>query len=344
MTAAAGRVLLTGGAGYIGSHCCVELLRAGYRVTILDNFSNAQREVVERIGLAAESAPPVVVEGDIRDEELLSSLFSDGSFDAVMHFAARKSVAESTRDPIGYWDVNVVGTLRLLNAMAEAGCKRLVFSSSATVYSPKAGASGAIREDAPLDPVNPYGDTKLACEKLIAAHEAANANFAASILRYFNPAGAHPSALIGEEPADPPDNLVPYIAQVAVGQHPVLQVFGNDYATPDGTGVRDYVHVCDVARGHVAALNLLERDETGHVINLGSGRGHSVLEMRDAYERVSGRRIPFEIGARRPGDLASCLCDTTRARQLLGFETQHDADSICRSSWAWTRQRREVMS
>lgn len=330
MRTTTGHILLAGTAGYVGSHCCVELLRAGCRVTILDNFTNARRNVIDRIGQAAETAPPDLIEGDIRDEDLLSGLFKRTSFDAVMHFAARKSMAASVRVPAGYWDVNMVGTLRLLQAMTRARCGRLVFFSSATVYS----AQAAVHEDASLNPVNPYGDTKLACERLIAAHEAPGSGFAASILRYFNPAGAHSSALIGEEAAEPPDNLIPYIAQVAEGCRPALQVYGDDYLTQDGTGVRDYVHVCDLAHGDIVALEALERHGTGHVVNLGTGRGYSVLEMRAAYSRASGREIPYEIKPRRHGDLASCFCDTTRARELLNFEARYGADEICASSWA----------
>lgn len=333
-------ILLTGGAGYVGSHCCVELLQAGWHVTILDNFSNARRDVIERIGQAANTTPPDLVEGDVRDKSLLLSVFERTPFHAVMHFAARKSVAASVGDPAGYWDVNVVGTLRLVQAMAEAGCGRLIFSSSATVYSAQAAALGVLREDAPLKPVTPYGDTKLACEQLIMAHEASHPDFTASILRYFNPAGAHPSALIGEEAAEPPDNLIPYIAQVASGRRQSLQVFGDDYSTPDGTGVRDYVHVCDLAYGHLVALEALERHRTGHIVNLGTGRGYSVLEMQAAYSRASGREIPYEIKPRRHGDLASCLCDTTRARELLNFEARYGAEEICASSWAWMLQRK----
>lgn len=334
-------ILLTGGAGYVGSHCCVELLQAGWHVTILDDFSNASRDVIQRIGEAAGTTPPYLIEGDIRDKSLLLDLFERIPFSAVMHFAARKSVAESIGDPAGYWDVNVVGTLRLLQAMAQAGCERLVFSSSATVYAPQASMQGALlRENAPLEPITPYGDTKLACERLIAAHETAHPSFTSSILRYFNPAGAHPSALIGEEAADLPNNLIPYIAQVASGHQRALKVFGDDYSTPDGTGIRDYVHVCDLARGHLAALEALERCRTGHIVNLGTGRGYSVLEMRAAYSQASGQEIPYEIRPRRRGDLASCLCDTTRARELLNFEAKYGAEEICASSWAWMQQKK----
>lgn len=344
MKAVIGHILLTGGAGYVGSHCCVELLQAGWRVTILDNFANARRDVIDRIGQAAGTASPDLIEGDIRDEALLSNLFKRNSFDAVMHFAALKSVAASVRDPASYWDVNVLGTLRLLQAMAQTGGGRLVFSSSATVYAAQAAAQGAVSENALLNPTTPYGDTKLACERLITAFEAAHSGFKASILRYFNPAGAHSSALIGEEAAEPPDNLIPYIAQVANGQRPALQVYGDDYPTHDGTGVRDYIHICDLAHGHVAALGVLEKLEAGHLVNLGTGRGHSVLEMRAAYSRASGREIPHQIKPRRSGDLASCFCETSHARELLNFEPQYGIEEICASSWAWLQKRKAEYS
>ena len=274
----------------------------------------------------------------------MSNLFKRNSFDAVMHFAALKSVAASVRDPASYWDVNVLGTLRLLQAMAQTGGGRLVFSSSATVYSAQAAAQGAVSENALLNPTTPYGDTKLACERLIAAFEAAHSGFKASILRYFNPAGAHSSALIGEETAEPPDNLIPYIAQVANGRRPALQVYGDDYPTHDGTGVRDYIHICDLAHGHVAALGVLKELETGHLVNLGTGRGHSVLEMRAAYSQASGQEIPYEIKPRRSGDLASCFCETNYARELLNFEAQYSIEEICASSWAWVQNRKTEYS
>ena len=326
-------VLLTGGAGYVGSHTCVELLQAGWQVTILDNFSNARRDVIERIGQAAGTNPPALVEGDVRDRELLARVFAETPFHAVMHFAALKSVANSVADPLGYWDVNVGGTLRLLEALTAAGCNRFVFSSSATVYAP---SDEPFDESSPLGPVNPYGDTKVASERLISSVAATRPGFAASLLRYFNPAGAHPSALLGEEPADPPDNLLPYIAQVAAGKREKLGVFGDDYATADGTGERDYVHVCDIARGHLLALEALDRDGVGHVLNLGTGRGSSVLQLRDAYARAAGRDVPYEILPRRAGDVARILCKADKAAEFMGFETQFGIDDICRSSWAWT--------
>ena len=330
-----GRILLTGGAGYIGSHCCVNLMQAGYEPVILDDFSNARRDVANRIGLATNRPAPRVIEADIRDRAAMFGLLAAERFDAVIHFAGLKSVAHSTQCPQDYFDVNVGGLAILLAAMSQTQTRRLVFSSSATVYDAR-DVSGPISETAPLGPINPYGQSKLMGEQMLMAQQQADPSWSIGILRYFNPAGAHGSSLIGEEPADPPDNLIPYIAQVAAGQRSCLRVFGQDYDTPDGTGVRDYIHVDDLARGHLASLSALERDGRGHTVNLGTGRGMSVLEMRAAYAQASGREIPYEIHPRRAGDVASCYCDTTLARDLLGFEARHQIGDICASSWAWT--------
>ncbi|WP_316015302.1 UDP-glucose 4-epimerase GalE [Roseobacter sp. HKCCA0434] len=333
-----GRVLLTGGAGYIGSHCCVALMQEGYQPVILDNFANARRDVPDRIALAANGPAPQVIEADIRDRTVMETVLAEGGFDAVMHFAGLKSVAESVAHPERYFDINLGGLTVLVAAMAATDTRRLIFSSSATVYDARA-TGGAISEDAPLGPASPYGHSKLLAEKVLLAQAEADPSWRVGILRYFNPAGAHGTGHIGEEPADPPDNLMPYIAQVASGRRARLQVFGDDYDTPDGTGVRDYIHVADLARGHVASLAALERDGRGHVVNLGTGRGQSVLEMRAAYARVSGREVSFEIRPRRPGDVAQCYCDATRARAVLGFEARHGIDEMCASSWSWTRRR-----
>ncbi|MEP4166070.1 UDP-glucose 4-epimerase GalE [Maricaulis sp.] len=329
-------ILLTGGAGYIGSHCAAELLEHGHEVVILDNFSNARRDVVDRIGQAAGRPAPRVVEADIRDRTAIHDLMERSQFDAVMHFAGLKSVSDSVSRPAEYFDVNVGGLVTVIQAMKSNGVRKLVFSSSATVYDLGAG-QGAIREDAPFGPNNPYGQSKLMAEQVLQAQEAAAPDWSVGILRYFNPAGAHPSGLIGECPADPPDNLLPYIAQVAAGQRQYLGIFGDDWDTPDGTGVRDYVHITDLARGHLASLDALERDGHGHVVNLGTGRGLSVQDVRRAYEHACGREIPFRILPRRPGDVASCYCDTQRARDVLGFEARQDVDAICASSWKWVR-------
>jgi UDP-glucose 4-epimerase len=328
------RVFVTGGAGYIGSHTCVEFLTAGYDVTVFDNFSNSVPDVltrVERIGGKSVHC----VQGDIRDGAALRRALDDSGASAVIHFAGLKSVGESVASPLLYYDNNVVGTLRLLEAMQECGVRALVFSSSATVYgSPKALP---ITEDHPLSATNPYGRTKLVVEEILREAFVADPAWRFGILRYFNPVGAHHSGLIGEDPQGVPNNLMPFVAQVAVGRREYLNVWGDDYATPDGTGVRDYIHVVDLALGHLRALETLSRASTGQcfAVNLGTGRGYSVLEMVRAFEGVSGKQIPYRVQARRTGDVAACYADPAHAAGLLGWTATRDLQSMCSDAWRW---------
>lgn len=325
-------ILVTGGAGYIGSHTVVELLSAGRDLLILDNFSNSSPRVLERIARIA-GVRPRLVSGDIRDAELLAKIFSEHAIDAVIHFAGLKAVGESGEQPIRYYDNNVVGSLRLFEAMCYAGVKRLIFSSSATVYG--VPERMPIAEDSPLSATNPYGRTKLHIEEMLRDIVAADPAWCVVALRYFNPVGAHVSGLIGESPTGIPNNLMPYISQVAVGRREYLGVFGNDYPTPDGTGVRDYIHVVDLARGHMAALGLLEQSPGFIGVNLGTGRGHSVLEVLRAFERAAGRTIPFRFLPRRPGDVPECYADTAKAQACLGWQADFDLDAMCRDAWHW---------
>lgn len=326
------RVLLTGGAGYIGSHTYVALIDAGYEVLILDNFGNASRQVPSRLK-AVTGADVQVIEADVLDRAALDRIFAEHAIDAVIHFAAYKSVGESVRNPLAYMQNNVGGLVTLMQAMDAADIRRLVFSSSATVY----GEAEQLPtpETAPLGYGNPYGHSKLICEQIIEETVAADPRWAVGVLRYFNPVGAHPSGLIGEDPSGVPDNLMPYVAKVAAGDLPMLSVFGDDYPTPDGTGVRDYIHVSDLAQGHVLSLKALERDGTGHIVNLGTGRGYSVLELIAAYARASNQHIPYKIAPRRPGDAASSYADPSLARTVLGFEAKYDLHDMCRTSWMW---------
>lgn len=326
------RVLVTGGAGYIGSHACVALLEAGYEVVALDNLSNANAESVARVAEITGTSL-ALVEGDVRDSAALDALFAGQSIDAVMHFAGLKAVGESVEQPLTYYDNNVHGTLILLDAMARAEVDTFVFSSSATVYGDP--ASVPIREDFPTGATNPYGRSKLMVEEILADWQVARPDWRIARLRYFNPVGAHPSGRIGEDPSGIPNNLMPFIAQVAVGRRERLSVFGNDYPTPDGTGVRDYIHVQDLAEGHVAALEYLLRKPGLLTVNLGTGRGVSVLEMIRAFESVSGKRIPFEIVARRPGDVAECWADPTLARSLLDWRAERGLEAMCTDAWRW---------
>lgn len=325
-------ILLTGGAGYIGSHTCVALREAGYDVVILDNFSNARADVPDRLELIT-GGPVTVVRGDVRDRALLERVFAGRRIEAVVHFAALKAVGESVERPLDYIDVNVAGLVALLQAMQGAGCRRLVFSSSATVYGTP--ESWPIPETARLHYESPYAFTKLTCERILEQTAATGDGWAFAILRYFNPVGAHSSALIGEDPQDIPNNLVPYIAEVALGQREALRVFGSDYGTPDGTGLRDYIHVEDLARGHVAALDHLLRTGEGLTVNLGTGRPSSVLEMLAAYSRAVGREIPHVIAPRRPGDVPVLVADPSRAESILGFRAEKTIDEMCASSWAF---------
>lgn len=328
-------VLATGGAGYIGSHVVAELLAAGWRVVILDDFSNADAAVPARIAALGIGAPEVVA-GDIRDAALLDDLFRRHAPDAVVHLAGLKAVGESVERPIDYYDVNFGGAVTLLRAMQRHGVARLVFSSSATVYGTP--DRNPIDETAPVSATSPYGRTKLFIEALLDDLAVAWPAFAAMSLRYFNPVGAHASGLIGENPRGVPNNLFPFIAQTAAGLRPRLRVFGNDYPTPDGTGVRDYIHVVDVARGHVSALEFLMRDEgrgRNTALNLGCGRGYSVLEAVEAFARASGREIPCEIVARRPGDVAECVADPRQAEALLGWRATCGLEAMCADHWAF---------
>ena len=306
-------ILVTGGAGYIGSHTVLLLLEAGHQVVVLDNLSNSSRESLNRVErLAGKSV--AFVEGDIRDANCLDTLFSDYDIAAVIHFAGLKAVGESVAMPLSYYDCNVTGSLRLLEAMERAGVHTMVFSSSATVYGDP--ATVPIRENFPLSSTNPYGATKLHIEDMLRDLYRSNEKWKLALLRYFNPVGAHESGQIGEDPAGIPNNLMPYIAQVAVGKREKLGVFGGDYPTADGTGVRDYIHVMDLAQGHLAALEALDADGGLLTVNLGTGRGYSVLEMVTAFSQASGRPVPYEIVERRPGDVASCYADPTHANAV----------------------------
>ena len=326
------RILLCGGAGYIGGHTHVVLTERGHDVVIADNFSNSSAQVLER--LQRLSGKPVEFHHvDMRDREAMTMLFATQPFDAVVHFAALKAVGESCERPLDYFENNISGTITLLQAMKEAGVRRLVFSSSATVYGDP--ESVPVREDARLQVTNPYGRTKLVMEQLIEDLCQSDAGFRAANLRYFNPVGAHESGLIGEDPSGIPNNLMPYICQVAVGRREKLQVFGGDYPTVDGTGVRDYIHVMDLARAHADALDYLVREDRSLTVNLGTGRGVSVLELLRSFEKASGRDIPYEIVARRPGDVAAVYADPALANQSLGWHAELDVDAMCRDAWRW---------
>jgi UDP-glucose 4-epimerase len=330
-------VLLTGGAGYIGSHTFVALREAGYDAVILDNFSNARDDVPDRLEVITQ-APVRAYRGDVRDRAILDRIFAENDIGAVVHFAALKAVGESVERPLDYIDVNVTGLIALLGAMEAAECRRIVFSSTATVYgTPEVWP---IPETLPRKYESPYAFTKLACEQILEQVAASDARWVVGVLRYFNPVGAHRSALIGEDPQDIPNNLVPYIAEVALGLRPVLRVFGNDYDTHDGTGLRDYIHVEDLARGHVQSLDRLLADGTGHVVNLGTGRGFSVLDMLAAYSRAVGRDLPHVIAPRRSGDVPILVADPSRAEALLGFRAEKGIDDMCASSWAFVSRRR----
>ena len=325
--------LVTGGTGYIGSHAAVELLSVGHDVFIVDNLSNSKPSVLERIARIAGRRPGFA-QIDVRDRAGLRRLFAERRFDAVIHFAGLKAVGESVAKPLAYYDNNVSGSVALFDCMGEAGVKTIVFSSSATVYGDP--ASVPIREDFPLTATNPYGRCKLMIEEILRDVQKADPAWRIALLRYFNPVGAHASGMIGEDPDGVPDNLMPYIAQVAVGRLPELPVYGGDYPTPDGTGVRDFVHVVDLARGHLAALDAL-RQPGVLTVNLGTGRGYSVLEMVRAFAVASGKPVPYRIVARRPGDIARCYADPALARRLLGWQTQFGLDAMCADTWRWQR-------
>ena len=325
-------ILVTGGTGFIGSHTCVALLAAGHETSVIDNLSNSRRDVLDRVEQIAGKRP-AFFEGDVRDRALLRQIFAHRPVDAVIHFAGLKAVGESVAQPLRYYDWNIGSTIALCQEMHEAGVKMLVFSSSATVYGDP--ATLPIREDFPRSTTNPYGASKLMIEDILADLTKADASWKISRLRYFNPVGAHESGLIGETPSGIPNNLLPYVAQVAAGQRDCLSVFGNDYPTPDGTGVRDYIHVMDLAEGHVAALDHLQREGGLQTFNLGTGCGYSVLDMVCAFERASGRAVPYKIAARRPGDIAACYADPTLATQTLGWRAKRNLDAMCRDAWKW---------
>ncbi|MES3025472.1 MAG: UDP-glucose 4-epimerase GalE [Pseudomonadota bacterium] len=324
-------ILVTGACGYIGSHTCVELLAAGHRLVALDNLSNGSREALRRVERLAGRAV-AFVEADVRDRGALERVLRGQRIDAVIHFAGLKSITESVAAPLRYYQNNVGGSLALLEAMAAAGVRRILFSSSATVYG---DAAAPVAESAPLRPNNPYGRSKLMVEQLIGDLALAAPDWRAGVLRYFNPVGAHPSGTIGEDPRGPPANLLPSIAQVATGRRPRLLVYGNDYPTADGTGVRDYIHVGDLARGHTAALRRLFAQPGSFTVNLGTGRGHSVLEVVRAFEQASGVAIPCTFAARRPGDAAASYAAAGCAFELLGWRAETGLDAMCADLWRW---------
>ena len=325
-------ILVTGGTGYIGSHTVVELMAAGHEVFIIDNLSNSKPAVLDRIARIT-GRKPGFAEIDIRDGAALRQLMAQQKFEAVIHFAGLKAVGESVCQPLRYYDNNVGGSVALFEAMREAGIKSLVFSSSATVYGDP--ASVPIREDFPLSATNPYGRSKLMIEDILRDLAKSDPEWRIALLRYFNPVGAHVSGLIGEDPNGIPNNLMPYLTQVAVGRLKELSVFGSDYPTPDGTGVRDYIHVVDLALGHVAALSALAAQCGVLTANLGTGHGYSVLDMVKAFSRATGRDVPYQLAPRRPGDVAQCYADPERAQQLLGWRATRGIEDMCRDAWRW---------
>lgn len=339
------KILVTGGTGYIGSHTVVALLKAGYCPIILDNLSNSKKAVLERLATITGQKIPFY-QIDLRDRAKLNEVFKQNNIAAVIHFAGLKAVGESVSRPLGYYENNIESTLSLCSIMTENNVNNLIFSSSATVYGDP--HTVPIKENFPLQPTNPYGRTKLMIEQILQDIHAANPDWKIVLLRYFNPVGAHASGLIGEDPSGIPNNLMPYISQVAVGQLERLNIFGNDYPTPDGTGVRDYIHVMDLAEGHVAALNkiaakegMAATDGTMLITNLGTGCGYSVLEMVNAFEQACGRKIPYTITSRRPGDIASCYADASRAKKLLGWQAKRTLADMCKDTWNWQSQNPE---
>ncbi|KVE24288.1 UDP-glucose 4-epimerase [Burkholderia singularis] len=327
-----GTILVTGGAGYIGSHTAVELLDYGYDVVIADNLVNSKREAIARIAQITGKTP-AFHEIDVRDEAALERVFDAHPITAAIHFAALKAVGESVAKPVEYYRNNLDSLLALLRVMRERNAKRIVFSSSATVYG--VPERSPIDESFPLSATNPYGQTKLMAEQILRDVEIADPQWRVATLRYFNPVGAHASGLIGEDPAGIPNNLMPYVAQVAVGKLEKLRVFGSDYPTPDGTGVRDYIHVVDLARGHIAALDALDKRDASLTVNLGTGRGYSVLEVVRAFEAASGKPVPYELVARRPGDVAECYANPAAAKQIIGWQAEYDLERMCADHWRW---------
>lgn len=329
-------ILVTGGTGYLGAHTCVKLLEAGRDVVIIDNLVNSKANVLDSLEQITGKRP-LFYYGDLRNGALLEQIFEKHEIEAVIHFAGLKAVGESVQKPLEYYDNNLGGSMALLECMQKHSCKRIVFSSSATVY----GMHNAVpfREDMPTSATNPYGQTKVMIEQMLRDLFAADAGWGISILRYFNPLGAHESALIGEDPNGIPNNLLPYVVGVAAGKYPCLNIFGDDYDTPDGTGVRDYIHVDDLAAGHILALEALERGPRLDIINLGTGKGYSVKEVAGAFERATGIHIPCKIQPRRPGDIATCYADIAHAREYLGFEAKKDLEQMCASAWAFAKRK-----
>jgi UDP-glucose 4-epimerase len=325
-------ILVTGGAGYIGSHTAVELLNAGHQVVIVDNLCNSSAKVLDRIkALAGKNFS--FVQADVRDSAAIDRIFAEHRIDGVIHFAGLKAVGESVAQPLRYFDNNVVSTLALLHAMDRANVRRIVFSSSATVYGDPEQVP--INEGSRLQATNPYGRTKLMCEDILRDLQVSDPRWHVAILRYFNPVGAHISGTIGEHPSGTPNNLMPFITQVAVGQREFLSIFGQDYPTPDGTGVRDYIHVVDLAQGHLAALKYLHERQASITVNLGTGRGVSVKELADTFARVTGVPVPYRFVDRRPGDVAACYADTRLAQEALGWQAQLGVERMCQDAWRW---------
>ncbi len=333
-------ILVTGGAGFIGTHTCVELLQAGYEIAVIDNFCNSKPQAIERVKQITGKTFPFY-EADLLDRQAVERIFEENHIDAVIHFAGLKAVGESVAKPIEYYHNNIGSTLVLCDVMRKYGCKKIVFSSSATVYgSPK---SVPIREDFPLSTTNPYGSTKLMIEQILRDIYISDNEWSIALLRYFNPIGAHKSGLIGENPNGIPNNLVPYIAQVALGKLDHLNVFGDDYPTKDGTGVRDYIHVVDLSLGHIKAVEKVMQTTGVEAYNLGTGNGYSVLEMVKAYQKACGREIKYVIAPRRPGDIAECYADPAKSRKELGWEATRGIEEMCLDSWNFTQKNPEGM-
>ncbi|OEF10627.1 UDP-glucose 4-epimerase GalE [Vibrio genomosp. F10] len=325
-------VLVTGGMGYIGSHTCIQMIESGMTPIIFDNLYNSKSSVLERIEKVSGTRPKFV-EGDVRDKDLLIQVLNEHNIESVIHFAGLKAVGESVEKPLEYYDNNVNGTLVLVDAMRQANVKSLVFSSSATVYGDP--ASVPITEDFPTSATNPYGRSKLMVEECLADFQKANEDWSITLLRYFNPVGSHPTGLLGEDPQGIPNNLMPFVSQVAVGRREYLSVFGNDYPTSDGTGVRDYIHVMDLSDGHVAALNKVGKKQGLHIYNLGTGNGYSVLEMVSAFEAASGKPVPYKVVERRAGDIAECWADPSKAINDLGWSAKRSLEEMTQDTWRW---------
>ncbi len=325
-------VLVTGGAGYIGSHTCIEMIKAGYDIVVIDNLDNSNKESLKRVEEIVGSKIKFY-ENDVRNREALTRIFSENKIDAVIHFAGLKAVGESVAKPIEYYDNNLISTIVLLEVMREFGVKKFVFSSSATVYGTT--KTMPLKEGMPTGALNPYGRTKLFIEEMLRDVYVSDNSWSIALLRYFNPIGAHQSGRIGEDPKGIPNNLMPYIAQVAVGRREMLHVFGNDYKTVDGTGVRDYIHVCDLAVGHVKAVDWVLKNEKCDEFNLGTGNGTSVLQLKDAFEKAAGKEIPYVIDPRRPGDPDEVYADATKALEQLGWKAEFNIEDMCRDTWNW---------